>query len=336
MTSNKLSRYFWIAPVFLLSLLMQSCFEDDERIILPGPGESDTLSIVLGENYHTQAFYNLANNSLVAENNIADWDLAFDCSDTSWYVYLNSAKKMLAATPKDTSFTNVVSDSGLDMVFDQSNGIPDSTAFGKWWEGSGDSAVSLNYVFVIDRGYNAELNPLGKKKISLKIEDGKYKLRYANMDGSDEGWISFEKNNEFGLVYFSFDNGLVSIAPKKEAWSLKFSKYTTMLSSSGQPYPYVVTGVLLNPNHMKVAEDSTSAYEEIELADTLYQSFTHYFDGIGWDWKTYSFDSEMYTVHNERNYIIKNYDGYFYKLRFLSFYSPTGVKGTVKFEVMRL
>ncbi|MCK5134644.1 MAG: HmuY family protein [Bacteroidales bacterium] len=326
-----------LLPVFLAaSLLLTSCFEEDEIVPVHKSGELETLSVELGESYHTQVFLDLSTYSIQASNSIYDWDLAFECKVDEWHVILNSAKMMLAGNSMDTSFQQVDSDEGLEMNFDHSGGDPDSTAIGQWYDKSGDSLQSLQYVYVIDLGLGPEGQNTGKRKTTLDIEDGNYLLRHAALDGSDEQTLLIEKASDFSYVYFSFDSGTVPVAPEKDRWSLKCTRYSTMLiTDDGEQYPYLVTGVLINPYGMSVAMDSSDFFS-IKLQDTIRHTFSSDLDIIGYDWKFYSFDNELYTIVPDKNYIIRNIDGYYYKLRFISFYDESGIKGTTTMEVMRL
>jgi hypothetical protein len=117
---------------------------------------------------------------------------------------------------------------------------------------------------------------------------------------------------------------------------MKFTRYATMLTTDdGEQYPYLVTGVLLNPYQVSVALD-TSDFFAIELKDTANYTYTGKLDFIGYDWKFYNFDDGVYTIVPGLNYIIRNNDGYHYKLRFTDFYDEFGVKGTISFETAKL
>ena len=333
-------RHIYTDPLILIcltaSILLTSCFIEDDIVPVHNPGSLETVSVELGESYHQQVFFELSSYSIQSSNTIFDWDLAFECDEDRWHVLLNSAKMMHAGNSLDTSFLNIDSPAGLEMKFDNSNGDIDSTAIGEWYFKTDDSIRSHKNVYVIDRGFGADNQNTGEKKIILDIVGGDYQLRYADLDGSNEHYIIIEKDPDYHFVYFSFDAGTLGIAPKKDNWSLKFTKYATMLTTSeGEQYPYLVTGVLLNPHHMSAAIDTTEFFK-IELQDTIKHTFSNDLDRIGYDWKYYSFDDELYSIVPDRNYIVKNHDGYFFKLRFINFYDENGVKGTVTFEVVRL
>ena len=57
---------------------------------------------------------------------------------------------------------------------------------------------------------------------------------------------------------------------------------------------------------------------------------------IGYDWKYYNLDAALYTIEPGLAYVIRDRDGFYYKLRFIDFYSEAGEKGYPKFEYVRL
>jgi hypothetical protein len=57
---------------------------------------------------------------------------------------------------------------------------------------------------------------------------------------------------------------------------------------------------------------------------------------IGWDWKDYNFEDGSYVLLPDKNYVIKDKDGFFYKMRFINFYDLFGNKGNIAYELIRL
>ena len=74
----------------------------------------------------------------------------------------------------------------------------------------------------------------------------------------------------------------------------------------------------------------------VTLDDTLQFPFSSARDAIGYTWKYYSFDTGSYTVDPSLVYIVQDAEGYFYKLRFVDFYSEQGEVGCPRFEVQPL
>ena len=204
-------------------------------------------------------------------------------------------------------------------------------------------------MYLIDRGKQiANKQDRIKKVIFEKLKDGKYFIRYASLDGSLEYSFQIEKDENYNLSYFSFDGEgkRMSIAPEKNSWDLIFTMYTHIFNETPanipQPdtiIPYLLTGVLQNRNNVTVVEDGTSNFESIKRDDVSNYLFEQTaIDVIGFDWKLVALNQSqaIYTIVSGKNYIIKDTEGFYYKLRFTDFYSNTGEKGFPTFEYQRL
>lgn len=321
-----------------LILTLTSCFEEDVRV---PPHEQGNLEVGVAEltgNYKYQVFYDLETNTAVKNNLLSEWDLGFETADSGWHVILNTSKMMLAGNANSTDFEAVKSSSGLNMTYDKSDGNLDSTAIGNWYSLTDGNPQSKNFVYVVDRGTDEDYNTVGKKKIVLGLQDkNTFTIRYADLNGKNEQTATIQKDTTRNFVCFSFDKGVADIEPNKNDWDLQFGKYSTLLyTDAGEPYPYLVTGVLKNPYRVEATRDSLQTFEEInlEIAESL-RLYTEQ-DIIGYYWKVYDFDNGMYAVLPERTFIIKDTKGFFYKLRFIDYYNSTGEQGYPTFEFLRL
>ena len=241
---------------------------------------------------------------------------------------------MYAGNSFDTNFEADLNQSELEMRFDSSDGNPDSTALGPWYQSNEDSTWSQRLVYLLDRGMDDQFLPVGLKKIQFDISGEDYLMHYTNQDNSAENSVLIPRDPESARIYFSFENGIVDIAPPSDSWSLLFCKYSTMLvTNDGDDYPYLVVGALLNPNGVVAALDTIHDFMEIELADTIDLELTTRADVIGYDWKKYN---EVYTIEPGMAYVIRDRDGFYYKLRFIDFHSDAGETGFPKFEYVRL
>jgi len=142
-------------------------------------------------------------------------------------------------------------------------------------------------------------------------------------------------------VLFSISNPLEVISePDRSNWDLLFTQYTTLLfTDEGDPYPYLVTGVLLNPALVLIAMDSITAYDDISFEKAQSMDFSKQADGIGYLWKEYDFDDGSYTVNSKIIYVIRDTRGFLYKLRFKDFYKLLNnrlQKGYPSFEYQKL
>ncbi len=338
--------FYHIAYLIVL-VFLTSCFKEDEKITPHDPGDVETVAIEMTRDYRYQVYYDLSANQVVATNLKTAWDLGFDCSPEGNRIILNTSNFMLAARSGSTDFSAPIDTAGYVWMFDASSGNPDTVACGGWIEYlPPDSAVSFSQeVYVIDRGYDEAGNLRGFRKIVFEsMDDGRYHIRFANLDGTGEGTLEIIKDPMVNFTFFSFDgNGKqLTLEPSKESWDLLFTQYTTLLyTNEGDPYPYLVTGVLTNPmSGVQVAQDTLYPFFDIDIEVGAGMNFSNFPDEIGYDWKDVVGDvssgNVSYVIVEGLNYVISDPSGYYYKLRFISFYSNTGEKGYPTFEVQRL
>jgi len=323
-----------------LAILLSSCFKEDDP--LPPPSVQ-TTTIEMNQYYLYQVYFDLNNNQEIASNEKNDWDLGFESMDSSWHITLNTSAFMVAANTEEKDFEAVTDTTGLTWKFDKSDGNPDSTAIGNWVDIEGNDTVYTNYVYVLNRGYDHLGNVRGLKKIVfLRVDSESYTCKYADLNGENEKEYTIFKADSVRNVQFSFDdNGQTfNFEPPTVTWDLLFTQYTTLLfTDDGEPYPYLVTGVLTNYELVEVAMDSTN-YEDITIDDALSMEYSLNKDAVGYDWKDLVGDVNSGNVYYEivegRNYIIRNRLGLYYKLRFTNFYNETGDKGYPSFEYLLL
>lgn len=326
-----------LSLILLVSLLLQSCFKEEELIPPHEQGDLVEGQVALGAFYEDQAYYDLQRNLEISASSILDWDLSFESAGGGWTVRLNSAKFMLAGNSGDTVFHAELHAEDLAMNFDHSSGNADSTAMAACFVVTEDSAQSSRLVYLLDRGSDAQGNALGHKKVQLDLLGEDYLLRFADPDNQGDTTIRIRRDPAVDRVYFSFDHGLRDIAPGPDQWSLLFTRYTTMLvTDEGEDYPYLVVGALINPNGVTAALDTIHDFMDLDINEVAELEFTTRQDVIGYEWKYYNFDAGLYTIEPDRHYVIRDRDGFFYKLRFVDFYSSEGVKGYPTFEFVRL
>lgn len=337
-----------IFPVISLFILLThtSCFKEDERIPPHDPGDVETVSIALTNDYRFQAYFDLGSGQVVSTNLKKDWDLAFECGIDGWHIRLNTSNFMLASATGQSGFENVTDTTGSSWRFDVSSGNPDSTAIGDWVIFSATDSVKSypEEVYLIDRGYDELGNLRGlRKAVFLAVDENRYQFRYANLDGSDENTFTIIKDHSVNQVFFSFDDGggQLILEPAKYDWDLLFTQYTTLLfTNAGEPYPYLVTGALINPFTVAVHKDTLLDFSDIDVDIAVNLEYSAVTDKIGYDWKDIVGDvssgNVSYVIMPGVSYIIRDWQGYYFKMRFTSFYSNSGEKGYPTFEFQRL
>jgi len=326
-------------------VLLTSCFKEDEKVVPARPGDVTTKVIELLPDYSYQVYFKLSTNEETGRNLKDIWDISLTTTADDYTLFLNSSRFVKIAHTESDNFDVTYSTEGFVWQFDESTGNPLGNAIGKWWTDGPDGPVSLNEVLLVDKGIDADGLPAGFLKIQPQLNPltKVVSIRIANLNGSDERIFSFNKIDGLSVVSMSFDNGQNEIQPEPpaESWDLVFTQYTTLLfTDTGEPYPYLVTGVLINDTLVSAVMDSITPFETItrEFADGLI--FSTQKDVIGYDWKKVIGDvtsgNVTYSAIPKMVYIIKDADGFYYKLRFVDFYNNLGQKGYPTFEYQKL
>ncbi len=331
---------FFMVPLFLLT----SCFKEDDMVEPYNRGDVVVETIELTQYYTFQVYYDLENAETIAVNNKNEWDLGFECAEEGGHIILNTSAFMVAANTGSTNFHQEIDTTGLQWKFDKSDGNMDSTAIGSWFTLEQNDTLFTHNVYVVNRGYT-DLGVLrGLKKVQFeRLANDQYHFRFANLNGTDEHEFTVQKDPAVNFTCFSFEEGgkQLFFEPPFDSWDILFSQYTTLLfTDEGDPYPYLVTGVLLNRSNVAVALDTINEFSAITMASVEGRVFSHTLDFIGYDWKVLEGDvnsgNVTYNIVPGRSYIIKNRKGFIFKLRFTGFYNNLGEKGypTVEFKLL--
>ena len=316
----------------LLIVFSISCIKEELPIPPHIPGDLQLGQVEMGNNYHNQVFYSLANNSISSQNEETNWDLAFGCDMQLNFIFLNSSVVSSAFNTGTSSFENITSLSGNEnWKYDAPNGDLDSLALVNFDSG---------FVYIINRGQSVSQGgiQLGYKKIKVEVlGNNQYQIRHAELDGTLDTTLVIEKDSTKNLIAFSFNtNKAVNIFPNKTNYDLIFTAYTHVFWGFDPPLPYRVSGVLINQNETSVFVDTLHDFDAINHNTFLQSNFINDLDEIGYDWKTYNFSNSTYEIKDNINYIIKSQTNQYYKLRFLDFYNNQGEKGYPIFEYQKL
>jgi hypothetical protein len=325
-----------------LAILVSSCFKEDELIAPHVPGNYTTDTIALTESYKYQVYYSLRDSNKILTNTRTSWDLGFESSPDGWRVVLNSSCFMKSAVLNDQMFGTLADTTGAIWLFNPSDGTADSVAIGVWFNVTDGDTLGNNRVLLIDRGMDEGGNPRGFNQLVMdSLVMGTYYFRIADMDGANRHSYSIIKQGDVNHVMFSFSNPTsVVVEPNNASWDLLFTEYTTLLYTDlGEPYPYLLTGVLINPEYVEVAVDSLTSFETIDFEKAQSMSYSKRADRIGYNWKRYDFAAGTYTVNSDIVYVIRDTQGFVYKFRFVGFYKFNNnrlEKGYPSFEYQKL
>ncbi len=332
------------ALTILLLTVLTSCMdkvkEDDPLPTYPIPEGIKIGGADLGSDYSNRVYYQLSSNLAVKTITNSDYDLAFENAETGWHILLNSSRFMKAGSSGTKDFGSVSSPSGIPLTFDNSSGDLDSTAVGNWADFSVVPPFFYKEVYVIDMGLDQLGTPLGyKKTIFEELSDNIYSVRFANLDGTDDFTLQVPKVDDRNYIGLSFENEgtVIDFEPPTQNWDILFGQYTTLLFAEGEPYPYLVRGVLLNTAGTEAyLYGGEKTFVDIEIDDVETNQFSTQQDVIGHEWKRYNLEEGVYTVNTKLVYFIKSFDGSVYKLHFLSYYNTNGETGYPKFEFKKL
>lgn len=314
-------------------VLVYGC-ERPEKPIKPfDRGGVLTQSVAMGNSYQNHVFFNLDSNKIVKTINCLDWDIAFDCRNDRNIILLNNGRGVYAAATAQTDFANVKDTVGLKFLWGQPNLNSDSLAMGRWWQ-------KPDELFVINLGVDNSGIPLGFIKCMPQLQsDLSLKFTWCKLEENNPKVSIIKKKPDHNFSYFSLlNNKPADIEPPSASWDIWFTQYVKMVYSSDFKITqnYQLVGALINHERLNLAFDFTTPYADISTDNLAKYNFVTIRDGIGYEWKTFDFGTNAYTVNDKMNYIIKVKDGFYYKLHFLDFYNDLGVKGYPKFEFQKL
>ncbi len=339
MKNNMKNIFFKLIFGILSGIIITSCFPEDIPVKPYDRGDAIVSQVGLESDYRWQVYYSLSENREIKRSLMTDWDLAFNCTDTSNTIMLNMATFMSSIDKGAVSFESITSEEDSTWVGENPYGYEniDSTAIGKWYNSEDNKIISKNHVYLIDRGSKWNGKPIGYVKMMVIGADNQgFDIKVANLDGSKERTIRINKNPLLNYIALSLANDqILEIEPPRTDWDLLFTKYTYIFYEPGY-IPYSVTGVLINPKYTIAALDTIRKFEEITSDMIESYQYSNRMDLIGYDWKIVDISTGVYTVLPEMNYIIKDTKGFYYKLHFIGYVNDEGERGSPKFEFQKL
>jgi hypothetical protein len=318
-----------VIGTFILAFALSSCEKEETPISLPPSGDVERVEINLQKDYSEEHYFDFETGRVLATNEKTAWDLRMSCSD--WTISLNSAKAMKVAIVENTPLEVAELPEDPVWYYDHHQGLADSMAIGPNW--------SPNATYFIDKGYDPEGNLIGICKVSFERIDDNYFVKYAQVSPapSEVKTIKVEKDPNFQNAHLSLDSvaSVEFLEPPRGEWELYLGQYT-FLFIEPEFTPYLVSGILLNSEYAEIYVDTSRSFNDISYETAEALDLTNKRDAIGYDWKSFSFETGNYTIDTETNYIIKTREGYYYKMHMVDFYTSTGEKGNIVFEYQRL
>lgn len=316
--------------IWILAIVVAACRPDPELlepelidvIDLGDLYGTRTGAAVLGEDYRDQVYYSLENNEVVATVNKFTWDFGMTPDSV---LRLNSAVLNLRIAEAPGPWDAPVDAAELTWLYDGPTGDSATLAVGANW---------ADRVWVVDRGLDSEGTPRGLFKCQIHSTPDSLFLHVAQLDGSEAQVFGGTLDAHLHLTAWSLEAGQVDAAPPADSWDLLFTSYLYVFDPETEPFPYAVTGALLNPTGHKAALLTDQPFADVEASDAV--GLTDDEDAVGYDWKVYDLDLGLFTVRDNWTYIIQPDPEILYALAFTGFNDALGRRGTPQFSFRRL
>jgi hypothetical protein len=340
MTPEKIKYRFFFLLTGALCLL-SSCFKEDEKIFPPLPGD-ETVYTFDKSIYDFQSYFDFSSDSATSVSANDTWQIEFATAADDWDIRINSAAYYQVYPTGDTVFNGIVSVTNpLKYIFDTSNGKPDSCAFSSWLDRTVIPATPTLEVFLIGQFDGIKVKPKWKVRIE-SVNDTSYTFTYALYPSGIPVRVNLRKDNSVSYLQYDLSaESVVKIEPAHSDFDLLFTQYGTILyDDTGVPTPYFVRGILLNPYRVEASLDTLHAFDAINYDLIKDNVFSNVRDVIGHTWKDVKVDqvgnTAEYFVNKKLNWIIKDTEGFIYKMRFIEFYNSKAEVGYTTFEFQRL
>lgn len=336
------------------SFIFQSCINDNEDPVPVSRIEGSLVDLsVGGATQPNQVWIDLSeidpDTKLSGQtiNNRTDWDLAL-YSGSAFKVVLNSSIMMAAAKiPNVTDFSQVneTSVATLKTQVQVANFNPANEIYIDDVKGdfpSGYTAIeeikavdSQNAIYLVNMGKKIATGnvPVGsvatggdsrgwKKVQILRAAEG-YKVKYADINGDNYQEITINKNAAYNYNFISLENNReVFIQPEKKKWDLCFTVFTNIISGAGS-YVYAdfvttnnVGGTGAYEVIVPAGASGVEAYNNFKTSDIDQAKFVYNDQRtIGANWRN-PVGVNGLEVYGDRFYIIKDANGFYFKLRF--------------------
>ncbi|KMQ67394.1 hypothetical protein ACM39_13200 [Chryseobacterium sp. FH2] len=184
----------------------------------------------------------------------------------------------------------------------------------------------------------------GWKKIQILRTSNGYKLRYADLDDTQYKEYIITKNTDYNFNFFSLQKGApVEIEPRKDNWDIAFTTFTNEVflgpgQSAGSYFyaDFIVTNMLSGVGAYQVdvptGQTLDQAYGSFQLSNIEQSKFIfNDHRAIGDKWRTTTGANGAQTYTN-RFFVLKDAEGFYYKLRFNAMTNNSGERGHPNFE----
>ncbi len=320
-------------------LALSSCFKEDDRIaaqeVFEEIGRVDMVS-ENGVDYPKQVYFDLSTNQARAFNQRDKWDLALGCEVGKPNLFTNASLNMRVAQTGSFQWGQSFNTADFEFQYERVDRFFSRGLIASDFSGTNPSGE----VFIIDLGKDLQNKARGYRLLQLiGYDDQSYTLRIANLDYSFDETVKLQLNPACNFVYIALDEPkiIMELEPPKGEWDLWFTKYMERLYDGTDTLDYSVTGCLINPYLSSAAlyPDSLD-FDELSLQNTDLSILSTRTSSIGHNWKYFDLDKGLFSVHEDKIYLIQDSDGSTYKMAFTGFYDDASRKGAVSFKFITL
>lgn len=296
-----------------------------------------------GPEQPNQVFVDLSKQTTVAVEKDS-WDLAFSNED-EFRVALNYAAYTMARVTDQTDLANVTDalvteDYKAEM---QAGGVNTEYMDDPAGDLTKTAIVEIsetdanNFVYVINRG-QLDTDPATERgfvKAQITRDGDNYVITYGDINAVNNFTsITISKSSDAHFTYFSFDDGVVEVAPAKENWDFELTTFLNEFPSGDDVYSYKYKDyAITNHGSVKTAsvDATTVTYDSFSSSDLESITLEDNRLGIGSSWRVFDWANYTYTINAEIFYVIEDTDGNYYKLKFTKMVDDEGNRGYPEF-----
>lgn len=345
---------------------------DEDPVPVPPMTGSEVNAKIGGPTEPNQVWIDLSDYTNPAINKRTDWDLGFYTGDEFRVIMNGSLAMTAIKIPNTTNISQVKEsdvaalkdvaqvgtfDAANMKYVDNPNGnfLTQTTGIDAVKENDADNPI---YLINLGREIPSSNNigagsvslsgdPRGWKKVQIVRAPGGYKIRYAdvNATGTDIKEYIITKDTEYNFTFFNLKMGTpTKIQPKKKSWDLAFTTFTNEVfmgptTSAGSYFyaDFITTNTLngVGAYQVTVTGNLEQAYAAFKLKDVEPAKFVFNDQrAIGDKWRTTTGTAAnpVPFVYADRFFVLKDAEGFYFKLRFNKMKDDNGNRGYTNFE----
>ena len=282
-------------------------------------------TVTINPGYTQQVYYSLPNGAFPAVDN-TNWDIGFQLRGFAASISINSKNNVhLYQSMKSASdWSTMVTADTTGII---NNGYELHNSDTTWNQGAFNTTNDSNqfdlgwgvYDFIThivsgDSVYFIKLSNGTFKKFWIEsLTSGVYYFRWADLDGTNEITASLTKSLYSGkyFAYYSIQNNVaLDREPIYNSWDMVFTQYLSL-----SPIQYKVAGVLINDSVF-----ASKAYPvNVNSVSPSGYSLSPKINTIGYNWKTYDFGTNTWTIEDSTVYFVQDHNAGLWKVIFTGF-----------------